>query len=189
LFTFLDLVLGGIAIYGGINLVMLQEVGRKVSVIFFAWILLQITITQLPKLWASETPFLILLNSKYLIVIICVYVLYASVLILLLDNKVLEIMNYDDRVMQKTGIIFAYCVPGLGRALTDNFFVGMGLFFGYQLIMAVIFSLKDLTAIIPASLGIWLFFSFIDRVAVKKAFEVEQAESDMIENEPEKNRG
>jgi hypothetical protein len=32
--TFLDFVLGGIALYGGINLVRLQEVGRKVSVVF-----------------------------------------------------------------------------------------------------------------------------------------------------------
>ncbi len=187
--TFLNLLFGGIAIYGGINLVRLQEVGRKVSVICFAWILLQIAITQLPKFWSGESPFLAPLNVKYLVVIICGYALYTSALILLLDNKAIEIMNYDDRIMQKTGIILAYCAPGLGRALTNNFFIGMGLFFGYQLILAVVFSQQDLTTTIPASLGIWLFFSFIDRAAVKKAFEVEQAESDMIENEPEKNRG
>jgi hypothetical protein len=97
---------------------------------------------------------------------------------LLLDNKAIEIMNYDDRIMQKTGIIFTYCAPGLGRALTNNLLIGMGLFYGYQFFMTVVFSQHDLIAIILLGLAIWRIFSFIDLAAVKKAFEIEQAESD-----------
>ena len=145
--------------------------------------------TKLPSYISGVSPFLAPSKIWYLVFIVGMYLFYALAFISLLDNKAIDLMSNNDYLMQRIGTILSFFVPGLGRALTENFFIGMGLFIFYVFIMKALLSEQDLATIIFLGFVTWKIFSSIDFAAVKKAFDVEQAELTIIDSELDKNRG
>ncbi len=186
---FLGLVLSSIAIYGGIQLFGLQEVGRKLAIIWFSWVLFVVVTTKLPSYLSGESPFLVTPKSKYLILIMGTYLFYAIALIPLLNNKVTDLMSENDDRMRRVGKILSFFLPGLGRALTGNMLLGLGLGVCYVLIMKNLLSQQSFTSILIPGFLAWEILFFIDFAAVKKTFESKQIERTVTESGSEKNSG
>lgn len=181
--VYLNIVFMGIAIYAGIQLIRLQEVGRKLAIVWFCYLLLVAIINQLSNYFSSDTPyFLIPPTTKYPILLVGLYLFYLVALNQLHDEEIIALMSKNDRLVRRIGMILALCMPGLGRALTGSIPLGLGLclFFIY-IMMAGVLPQDTITMLFLGAVT-WSLFASIDFAAINKAFEVEQGESSMIES-------
>jgi hypothetical protein len=175
---YLNLVFIGIAIYAGIQLIRLQEVGRKLAIIWLCYLLLVAIINQLFDYFSSDTPyFLIPADTKYPILLVSLYLFDLVALNQLHDEEIINRMSKNDGLTRRIGMILARCMPGLGRALTGSMPLGLGLCLLYIYIMRGAVLQQDMIRMFLLGAVTWSLFSFIDSAAVQKAFEVEQKET------------
>jgi hypothetical protein len=180
---YLKLVFIGIAVYAGIQLIRLQEVGRKLAIIWFCSLLLVAIINQLDTYIFDDSPyFLIPPNTKYPILLIGLYLFYLVALNQLHDEEIIALMSKNNGLVRRIGMILAICMPGLGRALTGSMPAGLGLCLVYIYIMQFGVLEQDTLSMLFFGIMTWSLFSAIDGAAVKKAFEVEQRESSITES-------
>jgi hypothetical protein len=172
LWLFYAVVFCCLAIYGGIQLFRLQEVGRKLALIVFSWILLVKVITELPRFLSTYLPFSEPANMKYFILLLVSYLVYLLVIVLLLYRKIIELMSINLSLMKRLGKILGFCAPGLGTALTVNFLAGMFLFSLYVFLLMANFGIDSSSAFLNwigkliYYLIVWRIFSEMDRYAM-----------------------
>ena len=180
---YLSLVFIGIAIYAGIQLIRLQEVGRKLAIIWLCYLLLVAIINQLHNYFSSDTPyFLIPPGTKYPILLAGLYLFDLVALNQLHDDEIIDRMSKNDRLVRHIGVILARCMPGLGRALTGSIPLGLGLCLLYIYLMRGAILQQDRMAMFLLGAAIWSLFSSIDSATVRKTFEVERRESSITES-------
>ena len=180
---YLNLVFISIAIYAGIQLVRVQEVGRKLAIIWLCYLLLMVIINQLFNYFSTDTPyFLIPPGTKYPMLLVGFYVFALVALNQLHNKEIIARMSKNDGLTRRIGMILARCMPGLGRALTGSMSLGLALCLLYTYIMRGAFLQQDMIRIFLLGAVTWSLFSSIDAAAVRKAFEVEQRESSITES-------
>jgi hypothetical protein len=183
---YLNLVFIGIATYAGIQLIRLQEVGRKLAILWFCYVLLMAIIHQLGSYLFDPSPyFLIPPNTKYPILLVGLYLFYLVALNQLHDEEIIGLISKNDGLVRHLGMVLAICLPGLGRALTRSMPAGIGVSLVYIYIMQFGVLQQDTISMFFFGIVTWSLFSSIDVAAVKKAFEVEPRESSIIESEPQ----
>jgi len=180
---YLNLVFIGIAIYAGIQLIRLQEVGRKLAIIWLCYLLLVALINQLSNYFSSDTPYLLIPSgTKYPILLVGLYLFALVALNQLHDDKIIDRVSKNDGLSRRIGMILARCMPGLGRTLTGSMPLGLGLCLLYIYFMRGAILQQDMIRLFLLGGVTWSLFSTIDSAAVRKAFEVEQRENSITES-------
>jgi hypothetical protein len=143
--------------------VRLQEVGRKLALILFSWILLVKVITELPRFWLAYSPFSEPANMKYFILLLVSNSVYLLLIVLLLNRKFIELMSTNASLIKRLGRILSFCAPGLGTALTVNFLVGMSLFSLYIFLISA--NIGDNSSTFFGWMGKLIYYLIVWRIA------------------------
>lgn len=192
LIQYISLMINCVAIYGGLQLLRLNEIGRRLLII---WLCCQVLITVFVVFGLTLSS---IFSGNFQVnvptqipnaLIISFYLICIMAFIYLLINKVSTDLSAEkSRHWHVVATLLSLLTPGLGRALGGNLFIGMILFYIYGLLMTATVSFNSNPAYLNSVgqflyyLVVWKIFSSIDWSTVKG---FEKSEQRTLDNAPD----